>query len=461
MNSAVVVPPSESLFAAGRLGPCLGAVALISLLAFEAMAVSTAMPAMAQALGGLSLYALAFGGPLAASVLAMVVAGPWSDRRGPWQPSVAGLLLFAAGLLLAGLATQMPVLVAGRLLQGLGGGMLGVTLYVGMGQVVPAPLHPRLFGLFAAAWVLPGLIGPTLAALMVDQWGWRSVFLLVLALVPLAAAFLLPAFLRLPRPVSGDATRTQPTGPTARPRKALLWASVGAAGALLLNSLSSLDAAWRSIALLAGLTSVWWAASRLLPAGCLWARPGLPSVVALRALLAAAFASAEVFIPLMLTGVHGWSLIQAGLALSTGAVFWSVGSAVQSRIQHTRARRRGLVLGFLMVAVGILGVAMPLAWGWPAAWVMVGWALSGFGIGLAFPMLSVLTLSLSAPGEQGRNASALQLGDALGCSAALAMAGALFNAAGSGPTAIGSLWVLGLAALLALTGAWLAPRAFV
>lgn len=457
MNTAVASLPSEHLFGGGRLGPCVGAVALISLLAFEAMAVSTAMPAIAGALDGLALYALAFGGPLAASVLAMALAGPWSDRRGAWLPSVAGLLLFAAGLLLAGLATQMPVLVAGRLLQGLGGGMLGVTLYVGMGQVVPAALHPRLFGLFAAAWVLPGLIGPTLAALMVNWWGWRSVFLLVLALVPLAAAFLLPAFRRLPvvaLTTSGSA------GAASATRSTLRWAAIGAAGALLLNGLSSLNALWQGAALVAGLVAVVWAASRLLPRGTLLARPGLPSVVALRALLAAAFASAEVFIPLMLTGVHGWTLVEAGVALSTGAVFWSLGSAVQSRIQLQAQRRQGLVLGSLLMSAGILGVALPLLVGWPPVWVVLGWGLAGLGIGLAFPMLSVLTLSLSAPGEQGRNASALQLGDALGCSAALAVAGALFNAAGASASAEGSLWVLGLAGLLALTGALLAPRAF-
>ena len=455
MNTATAaLTPPDTLFNGGRLGPCLGAVALISLLAFEAMAVSTAMPAVAEALDGLRFYALAFGGPLAASVLGMALAGPWSDRRGAWQPSLVGLLLFAAGLLVAGLANQMPMLVLGRLLQGLGGGMLGVTLYVGMGQVVPAPLHPRLFGLFAAAWVVPGLVGPTAAALMVQALGWRSIFLLVLLLVPVAAAMLLPAFLRLPlQAATGGAAAGR-----ASPR--LVWAWLGAGGALTLHAMASLEAPLRWLALAAGLATVLWAASQLLPAGSLRARAGLPAVVALRALLAAAFATAEVFIPLMLTGVHGWTLVQAGMALSVGAVFWSLGSAIQSRIQDAHRRRRGLVAGFCMVALGILATALPLVAGWHPVWVVPAWGLAGLGIGLGFPMLSVLTLSLSAAGEQGRNASALQLGDALGCSAALAVAGALFSAAGPSAMATGSLWVLLLAGALAALGAWLAPRAF-
>jgi len=89
---------------------------------------------------------------------------------------------------------------------------------------------------------------------------------------------------------------------------------------------------------------------------------------------------------------------------------------------------------------------------------VAGWALAGFGTGLSFPMLSVLTLGLSAPAQRGSNASALQLSDALGTSASLAVAGALFNQAGAG--ALSHLLVLGLASSLALLGLVLGPRAF-
>ena len=64
----------------------VGMVALITLVAFESLAVTTAMPTVAQALDGLSLYALAFGGPLASGVVAMVVSGTWSDLKGPTRP---------------------------------------------------------------------------------------------------------------------------------------------------------------------------------------------------------------------------------------------------------------------------------------------------------------------------------------------------------------------------------------
>ncbi len=78
-------------------------VALVALHAFEALAVAAAMPTVAEALDGLRLYALAFGGTLATSVIGMTLAGRWADRHGPARPLWHDLGCFVLGLLLAGL----------------------------------------------------------------------------------------------------------------------------------------------------------------------------------------------------------------------------------------------------------------------------------------------------------------------------------------------------------------------
>lgn len=455
MTTAALPVPSESLFAGARLGACVGAIALVSLLAFEAMAVAAAMPAVAQALDGVGLYALAFGGMLATSVLGMVLAGWACDRHGARSAALIGLVVFTAGLLLAGAARGpqgMHWLVGGRVVQGLGGGMLGVALYVGMGQLVPPALHPRLFAALAAAWVLPGLLGPPVAAGLVEIFGWRWVFLGVALVVPFAAALLLPPLGRLPKPA-------QRGGGANLARTRIGWAALAALGALLLHGASQGSTPMRGAAmLLAGFVVAAVAAGRLLPPGSLRGAQGLPAVIALRGLLAAAFATAEVFVPLYLTREAGWNLAQAGLALSAGAVLWSAGSAVQARLTAAPARRRGLQAGFGILSAGLAIVAVPMSSSLPAWVLAAGWAVAGFGIGLSFPMLSVLTLALSKPAEQGRNASALQLADALCCSAALAVAGALFNIAGGG--AGGHRLVLGVALSLALAGMMLSRRAF-
>src|SRR6478735_7618851 len=117
----------------GVLGPqyrwvSIGMCALIMLSAFENLAVTTIMPAISRELDGASLYAFAFAGPLAVSVVGMVLAGSWSDRGNPRNALYGSVGLFVVGLLVAGLAPVMPLFVGGRLIHGLGGGALTVAL---------------------------------------------------------------------------------------------------------------------------------------------------------------------------------------------------------------------------------------------------------------------------------------------------------------------------------------------
>jgi MFS family permease len=434
---------SEKLFAPGRSAACIGAIALISMLAFESIAVATAMPAVAEALQGLPYYALAFGATLATSVLGMTAAGQLCDKRGPYRAALAGLAAFLGGLLLAGLAPSMPVLVLGRALQGLGSGVLGVTLYVGVGQVVPQQLHPKMFAMFAGAWVVPGLVGPALASFLVQFIGWRSVFLVVAAAVPVAALMILPALKRVGSG-TGDELRWG----------AMRWALLASAGALTLHSASQQSGARSALLFAAGLVAAGIAARLLLPAGTLRAARGLPTVILLRGLIAATFASAEAFLPLMLTQHFGWSLTQAGIALSAGAVTWSIGSALQARVQRPEARRLLLPGGFALTALALALAIAPLLFALPSALVFAGWTLVGLGIGLSFPILSVLLLKLSPPEQQGSNTSSLQLCDALTSSAALALAGLLFD-----PVTRQVLPVLLLALGLVTAAALISPRA--
>ena len=151
---------SAGIFHREYLLVTLGACALVFLAAFESLAVTTIMPLVSRELDGAALYALAFAGPLATGVIGMVAAGNWSDRRGPVGPLYASVAMFVLGLLIAGTAANMPALVAGRLVQGLGGGAMTVALYVVIARVYPPVLHPKIFAAFSAAWVIPSLVGP-------------------------------------------------------------------------------------------------------------------------------------------------------------------------------------------------------------------------------------------------------------------------------------------------------------
>ncbi len=137
----------------------IGMFSIIFLAAFEAMAVTTIMPLVARDLDGEALFALAFAVPLAAGIIGMVIAGNWTDRSGPLPSLVTSAVLFVIGLVIAGTAVNMDVFIVGRFVHGLSGAAVIVPLYVIVGRLYPERLRARVFAGFAAAWVIPSIIG--------------------------------------------------------------------------------------------------------------------------------------------------------------------------------------------------------------------------------------------------------------------------------------------------------------
>lgn len=140
---------------------------------------------------------------------------------------IAGLALFASGLVIGGLAPDMPTLVAGRAVQGLGAGVVPAVAYVAISRVYPDALRPRMFAVLSTAWVVPGLVGPVAAAFVATTVGWRWVFLGLLPLV-FVAGFLAVLALR------GVAGPARPRAPAALPCLPVLGVIAG--GALALGS---------------------------------------------------------------------------------------------------------------------------------------------------------------------------------------------------------------------------------
>jgi MFS family permease len=420
--------------------------ALCAFVAFEATAVTTVMPTVAERLDGVGLYALSFAAPLASGVVGMVAAGGWSDRRGPALPLGVALVLFSLGLVVCGSAPTMEVLVAGRVLQGLGGGALTVCLYVLVGLVFPPVLQPAVFASFAAAWVLPSLFGPALAALVADLMGWRWVFLGVVALVALAALLVLPALRR----VAVDTT-DQPF-PTGR----LLWALTAAVAVLALELLGSRRGA---VLVLAGLALVvaGVALRRLLPTGSLLATRGLPAVIATRGLLSAAFFCAEAYIVFVLQERWGQSPGQAGLALTVVGVVWAASSQVQSRLGQRVSHPAAMRWGTALVLAGTTALALVVAGHAHPALAVAAYVAAGAGMGFGYPRTGVAMLEASSDRDRGFNSSALSIADSLGGALALSASGIVFataERAGADPF----LPVFALAAALGVLGVLAAAR---
>ncbi|MFG3102952.1 MFS transporter [Streptomyces sp. NPDC048182] len=416
----------EGVLGRGFRALSVGIVSVVVLIAFEATAVGTAMPVAARELDGVSLYAFAFSGYFTTSLFGMVLSGQWSDRRGPLGPLTGGIGAFAAGLVVAGTAGGMWLFVVGRAVQGLGGGLVIVALYVVVGRAYPERLRPAIMAGFAAAWVVPSVVGPLAAGAVTEQLGWRWVFLGIPVLVVVPLGLALP---QIRRRASGAVAAGGDAAFDRRRIRLALGISLGAG----LLQYAAQDLRWVSLLPgAAGLALLVPAVLGLLPRGTCRAARGLPSVVLLRGIAAGSFIAAESFVPLMLVTQRGLSSTLAGLSLAAGGATWAAGSWVQSRPRAEPYRERLMTVGMALVAAAIAAAPSVLLDAVPVWTVAVAWGFGCFGMGLVIASTSVLLLKLSAPEEAGANSAALQISDGLSNVLLLAAGGAAFAALGGG-----------------------------
>ena len=406
----------------------LAVLALVTIVAFESMAVSTAMPAVARDLDAVRSYGFAFSVMLTAQLLGIVLAGVWSDRSGPMVGAVTGQVLLAVGAAMCGFAANLPLFLFGRALTGLGGGLLVVMLYVIAGRVYPETIRPRLFTYVSAAWVLPSLLGPPVSAWLTTNLSWRWVFWGVVPPVLITLAVLTHARNRIDDSSLTAAVSTRDHSAHVR----IAWAGLGialSAGALQLGTYELvLRLSPRTALAIVGLVGIVLTAPMLVPPGTWRMARGLPSVMLSRALFIGAFYASITYVPLFLVGQRGLTLQAAGLALAVGAIGWAAGAWYQGHDHLHLPRYRLVEVGGALLASG-LGMLSAVAWLGLAWWIVpLSLVVCGVAMGLGVTTTTVLALELSPVEEHGAASSSLQLADVLGSVLGIAAATAAFAA---------------------------------
>ena len=414
--------PVSGLFSPERRILTIGLTLVVTMIAFEALAVATAMPVVEDDLGGLSLYGLVFSGFMVANLVGAAYAGQVADRGDPAAPLAGGLVVFGIGLVVAGVAPSMAVVVAGRVVQGLGAGIVVTLAYVGIARGYDESLRPRMFAVLSSAWVVPGLVGPALAGVIADHVSWRLVFLGLLPLLPLAGVLTIPALRGLRSENNGGASRSNRLG----------LSLVLAFGAALILAGTTLEVLAIIVPLVAvgGVVAIV-ALRSLLPLGTFRAAPGMPAAVAVLGLSSVTFFGAEAFLPFALTDIRDQSPTVAGLALTAATLSWTAGSWLQAHQAHVWSGRWLAVSGLLLITLGVAVAGSTTADGVPVAMAAVGWAFGGLGMGLSFATVSVLILSGAPEGQTGYASSSVHLADTLGIAVGAGVAGAIVSAGDS------------------------------
>jgi MFS family permease len=448
--------PADSLWRPDRRALTLGLVLTITLVGFEALAISTVMPIVVHELGDLQLYGWVFSAFFLGSLIGIVMVGGAIDRGGLAAPFAAGLGLFAIGLLVGGLAPSMYVLVGARFVQGLGAGTIQPIAYVAIARTLPESLRPRMFATLSTAWVLPGVIGPAIAGTVGEATSWRFVFLGLLPLIAIAAALTLGALHRVAAPPEVADGRS---AASRRPRVGLALSVALGAGLLLVALQTQLLVP--TIALGAsGLAIGLFALRRLTPPGTLVARPVLPAAVLLRGVLTCAFFGVDAFVALTLVDWRGLSATEAGIALTAATISWTAGAWIQARGATRWPTHRFVRVGFAVTTLGLAGMLLVLRQDIPWVVAIGAFGVAGLGMGLAYSPLALIVLRESSPENQGASTSALSLTDSLGTALGTGLTGAIVaaSAGATGDPVAGLAVAFSLAVAIGLGGLALTGR---
>jgi len=425
---------------------------------------TTILPSVVRDVGGIDYYAWNTTLFVAASILGSALSARLLARAGPRSAYVIATLVFAIGTFICAVAPSMPVMLAGRLVQGLGGGFLFALSYAMIRLVFDEALWPRAMALVSGMWGVATLVGPAVGGIYAQLGVWRAAFW---SLIPVALLFAVLAVIVLPKRSTDEIERSPlPLSQLVLLTLAVLAVSFGSVSSVFLWNIAGLAAAAILTLLLIGTESR--ARHRLLPAGALRITTALGALYATMSLLAVAVTSGEIFVPLFLQVLHQQSPLIAGYLAALMAAGWTLGSIASAGASGkgiSCAILAGPMLGMAgMVALAVL-VPGESAGGWPALMpICVALVAIGLGVGMAWPHLLTRVFQVAPTGEQGMAAASITTVQLFATALGAALAGMVANVAGlTDPggiagTANAAVWLFGLFAFAPILAIFTAVR---
>ncbi|AON53608.1 MFS transporter [Herbaspirillum seropedicae] len=418
-----------------RHGWC--AVALTGGVAMHAInvhIVTTILPSVVRDIGGLDYYAWNVTLFVVTSIIGSTLTGKLLARLGARAAYLLALAVFGAGALVCAGAGSMGWMLAGRAVQGVGGGLLASLGYALIPLVFEQRLWSRAIALVSGMWGVSTLLGPAVGGLFAAGGHWRLAFFALLPLLLLQSVLVVrqlgPGRVR----AQSDAVQAMPLG-----RIFLLALSV-----LLVALAAQTGLAWSALACVLGGAGLgaWVARIDLRHRISLLPRDGyrlstvMGCVFACISLLVLA-SCVEIFVPYFLQSLHGYAPLAAGYATAAMAGGWSVGSLVGSG-RSAQAAARMIRMGPWLMLLGLLALAALLPASLLAAGVVadvlvvLALAAAGLGIGVGWPHLVARAMQAARPGEENLTSSAITTVQLYAMAMGAALAGLIANQAGLG-----------------------------
>ncbi|ALG07000.1 MFS transporter [Kibdelosporangium phytohabitans] len=445
----------RELLGPGRFATSFVLAGGVALHATNLFLTTSLLPTAISEIGGERLYAWSSTAFMITSVIASMFVSRLVAGRGPRMAYLIALVPFLAGTVVAALSPTMVVMLVGRGVQGVGGGLLAGLGYAVIQAAYPERLWAKATALVSAMWGFGTLAGPAIGGAFAQFGAWRLAFWL-LAVLGVAIALIVPR--ALPRSAQAEVSEPVP----------FLSLIVLASAAALISVASVLsDLVWVAVTIAVALVVIAWfirrerhSAVRVLPASTYSASSPLKWMYLSIGILAIGTVS-EAFAPLFGQRLAGLEPLVAGFLGAAVSVGWSVTMLFSSNATRPATLRRMRIAGPAILAAGLIvtGLFQQQDAG---PWLVVVWfvalAVAGAGIGIAFPHQLVAVMgSTSDPVEAGKASAGINTVELIGLSFGSALGGLLVNLGAPSMERSAQFLLFGLA-VIAVIGVFVARR---
>jgi MFS family permease len=383
---------------------------------------ATVLPSVVGELGGVAMLSWPTTAYLASSIVAASCAGVLANAAGGRVVYCAGVTTFGAGAMLCSLATDMGWIVAGRLIQGFGGGLETAVAFVLVRKTFPQSAWSRIIALMSTSWSVSVLIGPLVGGVFAELGSWRAAFV---ATAVVSVGLAIGSLVVLPATVRTSTSRV-PAGRVALICLAIAGTSLASVAESSSAKLALIVAAMASIAVMLRLNRS--APTPLLPSDAFSWRTQTGVGMWLALLLCITFSPLQIYMPMFLQQLHGFGPLAAGFSVATASLAWTAASLATAGVAGPWPDRLMFIGPAAMgISLAMIALLAPL----PMTLLLIpAIALLGAGIGQCWPFVAHRIMDGAKTGDETVAASSVPTVQQMGVALGAAIAGLVANASG-------------------------------